>query len=144
MKNSKNTYNLSIENIKSKIIHFFDLNNDIVSVYLFGSIVTNRLNDESDIDIAIILKNSKEYKIPDKIQIREELSELLGRDVDVVYLNDAPVILRMQVFRKGIKLFDRNPNVTNTLIVKSQFEYDDLKYIRSPIERQILRGRVYG
>jgi len=120
------------------------LNNDIVSVYLFGSIVTNRLNDESDIDIAIILKNSKEYKVPDKIQIREELSELLGRDVDVVYLNDAPVILRMQVFRKGIKLFDRNPNVTNTLIVKSQFEYDDLKYIRSPIERQILRGRVYG
>ena len=136
--------NSTTDDVKSKVIKFFDYNSHVDNVYLFGSVLTGRLNQESDIDVAIIVDDVSALKNTDLIHLREELSEVLHRDVDIVRLNNAPVILRMQVFRKGIKLFDRNPMKTNRLIVRSQFEYDDLKHVRSTIERQILRGRVCG
>ncbi|MBA4313404.1 MAG: hypothetical protein C0417_12340 [Chlorobiaceae bacterium] len=135
--------NRSIEYLKSKILNYFDSKLNIIAVYLFGSAVSGRMDSESDIDIAIITQ-PEEYNKAELFEMRIELSELLNSDIDLVCLNDAPVILRMQIFGKGIKLIDRNAKLTNTLIVRSQFEYDDLRHMRAPIEKQILNRRVYG
>ena len=143
MRDLSDKNNRSIEYLKSKILNYFDSKLNIIAVYLFGSAVSGRMDSESDIDIAIITQ-PEEYKKTELFEMRIELSELLDRDIDLVRLIDAPVILRMQIFGKGIKLIDRNVKITNTLIVRSQFEYDDLRHMRAPIEKQILNRRVYG
>jgi predicted nucleotidyltransferase len=115
---------------------------DIISAYLFGSLVNGYETAKSDADIAVLFSG----KVP-KIQqlgLQQELSDCLKREVDLVDLAQAPVVLRMQVLRKGRKLFDRGLSVTTSLIVRTLFEYDDLKRIIKPIEDNILRGRIYG
>jgi predicted nucleotidyltransferase len=96
---------------------------------------------ESDVDVAILF--SGELAKMEQLALQQELSDRLGVEVDLVDLAHVSVVLRMQVFRKGRKLFDRNPSVTTSLIVRTLFEYDDLKRIIKPIEDNILRGRIW-
>lgn len=42
-------------------------NDNLVSIILFGSVAKGTATDESDIDIAIILKNAKSQPIQDKL-----------------------------------------------------------------------------
>ena len=42
-------------------------NDSLVSVILYGSVAKGTDTDESDIDIAIILKNAKSQSLPDKL-----------------------------------------------------------------------------
>jgi hypothetical protein len=72
------------------------------------------------------------------------MSDRLNVEVDLVNLAQAPVVLRMQVLRKGRKILDRNPSATTAFIVRTLFEYDDFKRIIKPVEDNILRGRIYG
>ena len=42
-------------------------NDSLVSIILYGSVAKGTDTDESDIDIAIILKNAKSQSLPDKL-----------------------------------------------------------------------------
>ena len=144
MKNLEDNKDHFYDDVRKKVIMFFESLPNVVSVYLFGSIVTGKVNKESDVDIAVVTASDKSYNQFDILQMQEEISDTLHRKVDLVCLNLAPVVLRMQVFRKGIKIIDKNPQITNTLFVRTLFEYDDLMRNRAPIEAKILKGRVYG
>ncbi|MBM2841791.1 MAG: putative nucleotidyltransferase [Bacteroidetes bacterium] len=131
-----------IDQLSQEVVNSLSLRKDIAAVYLFGSIVSGPCTAESDADIAVLFLEKVEKG--ELLSLQQALSDQLGMQADLVDLAVAPVILRMQVFRKGKKLFDRNPSVTTSLIVRTLFEYDDLKRIIKPIEDSILRGRIYG
>lgn len=131
-----------IDQLSQEIVNSLSLRKDIAAVYLFGSIVSGSGTAGSDVDVAILF--SGEVAKMEQLVLQQELSDYLNTQVDLVDLAHASVVLRMQVFRKGRKLFDRNPSVTTSLIVRTLFEYDDLKRIIKPIEDNILRGRIYG
>jgi predicted nucleotidyltransferase len=131
-----------IGTVSERIVEVVSSRGDVVAVYLFGSLVNGPHTPESDVDIAILF--ARDVGKMEQLALQQELSDRLGVEVDLVDLARAPVVLRMQVLRKGRKLFDRNPSVTTSLIVRTLFEYDDLKRIIKPIEDSILRGRIYG
>lgn len=74
---------------------------DITFGFLFGSYVSKRFCLESDIDIALYLKNQND-KLESKIQ--NELERLLTKEVDLVILNRAPATLAWNIIRKGAPL----------------------------------------
>ena len=134
----------TIEQLESRIVQYVERRTEISSAFLFGSAGSENEHRESDVDIAVLFAMNVQpggFSLP---QMRQELSDLLLRDVDLVNLNTAPVVLRMQVLRKGQKVFDRNPRQTDRFVIRTMCEYDDLKRSRKPIEKQLLRGRIYG
>jgi predicted nucleotidyltransferase len=126
----------------NKSIEEFSLQRtDFLLVFLFGSFARGLNTDESDIDVAIMFE-----KVPDFYELsdlQEQLSGHVGKEVDIVILNTASPVLKMQVLRYGL-LIKKDTRTYNDFYVNTLNEYDDLKYFRKEIEDNILRGRIYA
>lgn len=121
---------------------FFKGRQEILLVFLFGSSARNRLRPSSDVDIGILFKTAPEIKTMNAL--REELSSILGREVDLVVLNHASPILRMQILRHGILIDSRGKKNFHQFFTDTVNQYDDLKRIRKSCEENILKGRIYA
>ncbi|MEA3288191.1 MAG: nucleotidyltransferase domain-containing protein [Candidatus Marinimicrobia bacterium] len=129
--------------LKQQIISYFSDRDDISAVYLFGSIVSDRLSINSDIDIAV-LTHSGDLSFPDQMDISQELSDITGREIDLVELSEVSVILRNQVLRKGELIICQDKRALNHFIVRTNQEYIDLKRVRKPIEESLGNVSIYG
>ena len=127
----------------SKILKdFFKYKGKIVLVFVFGSFVTGRITSHSDIDIAILFESLPD--VYETNQLRDELTELLNRDTDVIVLNNASPILRMQVLKTGVLILSKERRYFHQFFVDTVNQYDDLKRIRKNCEDSILRGRIHA
>lgn len=117
---------------------------EIAAAFLFGSETAGRSHRESDIDIAFLLKPDCPPSAEFIMEISDKLTSLLQREADIVNLNSSSPIIRMQVLKKGKRIFTRDQQIYNDFFVRTINEYDDLKRIRSIIEKKILKGRIYG
>jgi predicted nucleotidyltransferase len=121
---------------------FFEKNYDILLAFVFGSVAKGRERDESDIDIAILFSKSPSFDA--SFKVKDEISDILKKEVDLAILNDASPILGMQVLKYGKLLFERNKGEYSKFFVKTMNFYYDLKTCRAENEKKILKGRIYG
>jgi len=121
---------------------FFEKNYDILLAFVFGSVAKGRERDESDIDIAILFSKSPSFDA--SFKIKDEISDILKKEVDLAILNDTSPILGMQVLKYGKLLFERNKGEYSKFFVKTMNFYYDLKTCRVENEKKILKGRIYG
>jgi uncharacterized protein len=121
---------------------FFEEKPQILLAFLFGSSAGDHPPPSSDVDIGILYRAVPNlHKVHD---LAETLSSLLQKEIDLVVLNDASPILKMQVLKKGVLLFSRDPKRFDQFYVETVNQYDDLKRIRKNCEESILRGRIYA
>jgi predicted nucleotidyltransferase len=114
---------------------------NFVLVFLFGSIARGFGTDESDVDIAIMFE-----RVPDLFELndlRDQLSRCAGKEVDLITLNTASPIIKMQVLRYGL-LIKKDERYYNEFFVSTVREYSDLKYVRKEIEANLSKGRLYA
>ena len=114
---------------------------DIRLVFLFGSIATGHHTETSDIDLAILFQTEPDFYFLD--DIKNALSGFIKKEVDIVVLNDASPIIKMQALKKGIPLIRRD-KVYEEFFTRTVEEYADLKIVRKEIEDNILKGRLYA
>jgi predicted nucleotidyltransferase len=114
---------------------------EIDLAFLFGSFAGGTVTAESDVDIAILCRQVLSFDRRE--EIRAALCTGIKKEVDLVDLNGASPILRMQVLKKGIILID-NANVYEDFFVRTTVEYDDLKQVRKGIEDRILGEGIGG
>lgn len=57
---------------------------DLAEVSVFGSALRNDFNRDSDLDLLIVFKNGNEKSLFDIIDLKNELEDLFGIDVDIV------------------------------------------------------------
>ena len=130
-----------IHNLQKQIKQLVSTDDNILLVFLFGSIVNGIFHEESDIDLGIYFQhipNTTQY-----LEMKENYSEKLKREVDIVVLNTADPIIRMQVLKNGL-VVKKDSHTYNDFFVRTLNEYDDLKYYRQEIEKNILKGRIYA
>lgn len=73
-------------------------------IYIFGSIITNRVRNDSDIDIAILTdKNIDEYQL---YMMSQQLADDLKREVDIVDLKRASTVFKAEVLRNGKLIYN--------------------------------------
>jgi predicted nucleotidyltransferase len=138
----KTPSNSSIDDMVKKLEKSLSVHSDIALVFLFGSFVKGDITSFSDLDIAIFFTGTINfYRIND---LREDISEMLGVEVDIVVLNNASPVIKMQVLKKGTLLINKDQQAYNKFFVNTVKEYDDLKRTRKEIEEKILRGRIYA
>jgi uncharacterized protein len=57
---------------------------DLAEVSIFGSALRDDFSSSSDYDLLVIFNKSKEKSLFDLIDLKNELEELFGRNVDIV------------------------------------------------------------
>ena len=88
---------------------------EILEAYLFGSHARGRARPDSDVDVAVCID---EARADDgywgyRAELTTALMVALGtNDVDVVVLNDAPILLYHRVLRDGVRLHSRDLRAT--------------------------------
>lgn len=80
------------------LTNYFKMRNDIIASFLFGSVTRGKASNDSDIDIAVWLKDEDRRL---EFKIWQDIEDILKKDVDLVILNRAPAILSWSIIRKG-------------------------------------------
>jgi predicted nucleotidyltransferase len=135
MKVDKNTIREKLKNLLSEY-------DNAILVFLFGSFAGDDVTLFSDLDIAIYFHDSPDIYMLN--ELREKLEGTLHIDVDIVVLNSASPVIRMQILKKGVLLINKDARVYNKFFVDTVKAYDDLKQNRKEIENNILKGRIYA
>ncbi|MDP3488338.1 MAG: nucleotidyltransferase domain-containing protein [Bacillota bacterium] len=98
------------EVLLKKIEDYFSHRDDTFAVYLFGSQAKGTARPTSDLDLAILFKEGldplRRFQI--KLQITNELEELLETKVDLVDLRSADLFFIHQVMRHKVLLVEQD------------------------------------
>ncbi|WP_089943767.1 type VII toxin-antitoxin system HepT family RNase toxin [Candidatus Entotheonella palauensis] len=79
---------------------------ELLALFLFGSTARGNANTTSDIDLAIFTDPRKEITACSPLSSYAVITSLLRTDrVDLLWLNQAPLLLQWEVVRTGILLF---------------------------------------
>ncbi len=116
--------------------------------YIFGSQATGEALENSDVDIAVCF--NKSYDDMEEAFIRGDIIEegkaFFKKDVDVVSLNNASLLLKYEIIHDGIIIKDDDERVDfESLSLREYFDfkyYSDI-YDNAMIER-IKRGDFLG
>ena len=119
------------------------LNDKAEFALIFGSILDENFNEGSDIDTAAYL-NAEFNTNEKKFELRKEINRLFQRDVDLIFLNDADLIITMQALANGKLIINTNPSFYVLLKARKLSEYLDFKLSRKIIENNMLSGRIYA
>lgn len=107
---------------------------------LFGSQARGRAGAGSDIDIGLVLDSDTSAE---RRAVESELSEVVRQEVDVVYLDDSPPLLRFEVARCGQLLLERSPNAWSSFKARAMIDWWDWAPVAREIHRRA-RERLTG
>ena len=109
----------------------------IAAVYLFGSMARGTARAASDLDLGVLyLEPPASTLEAQPYDLEAALERALGRRVEIVVLNGAPVDLRIRVLRDGRLIVDRDRSARIAFEVRTRNEAFDLEPVlreyRSP------------
>lgn len=121
-----------IHSVLAKLIKtiraFFENRTGIAAVYLFGSMARGTAHSDSDVDIGVLFEVAPPKTLAGQpFGMAADLGSLLGREVEIIVLNDAPVDLVHRVLRDGIIVSEPNKSKRIAFEVRSRNLYWDLK-----------------
>jgi predicted nucleotidyltransferase len=100
---------------------------DVLAAYLFGSLARGAGNDRSDVDIGVLLRKGPSGRFSDlPLDLEGALERAVGREVQLVVLNEAPPDLVHRVLRDGRLLLDRDRSTRIRFEVRMRSLYFDL------------------
>ena len=104
----------------------------IVCVYVYGSVARGGARGTSDIDVAVLYAQEPPPTLDGLgLELGYTLERLLGKPVDLVILNRAPLDLIHRVLRDGILVYDGDPSARIRFEVQARSAYFDLlPYLR--------------
>lgn len=129
--------------LEQTLIDYFLKVPHVVSVSLFGSFATGNATERSDVDIAVFFERAHVPSLIQLIELREEVSDLIQKDVDLVCLNTASPIIGMQVFQNGKLLLQKNERAYIDYQIALFVDYAELKELRAEAEKNILDRKFY-
>jgi predicted nucleotidyltransferase len=101
----------------------------IVFAYAYGSLIGEK--SFRDVDIAIYLKETRDNPLVITSDTKTELSRLAQKEglnlpadrFDVQIINQAPFTFLRRIFKEGVLLVDRNPELRTDLVEDVSFKY---------------------
>jgi hypothetical protein len=96
------------------------------AAYVFGSVAANRTWDGSDLDLGIVVDEDK-WDPSDKVPLIGECMDAARRDwIDLVVLNDAPLVLQFEAVRPNVILYsadDFDPGAFSSKVLRMYWDF---------------------
>ncbi len=92
---------------EKELIEYFSRKDNVILAYLFGSTVRGDTGRLSDVDIGVLLdeKLSKKDRFDLELKLISEIAILIKKNkIDLVVLNEAPLLLAHNIIKNGIIL----------------------------------------
>lgn len=106
---------------------------------LFGSVAAERPRAGSDVDVAVLLEDDDAAtRRRAEVVLGRAVSRAAGRDLDLVFLDDAPPQLRFQVARHGVPVYTRDDRAWSRFKARAMLDWWDWK----PYARRIHAAAV--
>ena len=134
---------MTVHEIEKAIRLFFEKTSHIVSVTLFGSYARKTANKQSDVDVAVLFEQTHIPKTESLLALREELSNVLRKDVDLICLNTVSPIVGMQAYNDGRSILLNDTRKYADYQMSLFSDYAELKELRAPMEKDILKRKFY-
>jgi predicted nucleotidyltransferase len=112
-----------------------DAQPDVLAVYFFGSLARDTGGSQSDVDVAVLLREPAARGPSATEALLDRLEQAARRTVDLVVLNGAAPDLIHRVLRDGVLLLDRDRSQRIRFEVQARNEYFDLEPIRRAYRR---------
>ncbi len=115
----------------------------IAAAYIFGSHAKGSQKKSSDLDVALLLN---ETEIADffTLDFITALEKKLACKVDVIILNKAGEVLKFEVRRQGILVFERSKKDRKQFDIKGRKSYEDFLYLHKKYVKSVLYGNIHG
>lgn len=132
--------------IRREITHFFTPREEVIFLYLFGSVITKETF--RDIDIAIYMD-----AMPDLIRqgkLQSALDDIFDYKVDLIILNELPnknPAFAYEIVTEGELLLNKNPGIHTHYKSKVLQYYFDTAYLREQFKgafRQRMKDNKFG
>ena len=96
---------------------------NIDNVIIFGSLSTDKFNEESDIDIAIIGSEKISSKLD--LTLSLELEDFLGRSIDLIDINDEDIenIIKIEALNSDMVIMKNEKYVYYDILFKENIEF---------------------
>ena len=113
--------------VGTRVRPVLDRDERVLFAYLFGSSARGTATEASDVDLAVYV--AQDLALIDEARLQTDLGAALGREVDLVILNSAPLWLQFRILGEGAIVFSR----------------DEAKRVafRERVERSFLDFRAY-
>mgnify|MGYP001355543289 FL=1 len=138
------SYNIGMATttIEQALREFFAAQTDgIIAAYLFGSVARGTAGARSDVDVAILYAAAPPATLEGlPLDLERRIGQLVGRPVQVVVLNTAPVRLLHRVLRDGVLVLDSAKSARIRFEVRARNEFFDLQPIVARYRRWPLRS----
>lgn len=99
------------------------LDSRIEFIVLYGSIVEDRYNKLSDIDIAVYYSGDKK----ERFNFRIKLLGRLGDKFDIQIFQDLPLYIKMEIIKKGKILYYKDYSKLFGIYLQTIKEYEDFE-----------------
>lgn len=103
---------------------------ELISAYLFGSYSVGRAHRESDVDLGVLLRHSQYPTARERFEAGCRLVALLqpalGREIDLVVLNDAPPLLAKRIVTAGRRVFCSDTDADHAFVRDVQLRAADV------------------
>lgn len=116
--------------------------NGVLAAYLFGSVAEDRTGPESDVDVAIVFERS----VPKSEHFDRRLAMICGlmgllhmNDVDVVPLNDGPLLLAFQALRHPVRIYSADERRRAEFEVQIIGMYYDFRHVLDEYGKQMFK-----
>lgn len=97
------------------------------AVYVFGSVARGTDTPQSDLDIGVLFHELPEQTLEARpFRLEAELSEKLGRQVQIIVMNDAPPDLVHRILRDGQIILEQDRSARIAFEIRSRNDYWDI------------------
>ncbi|ODS34468.1 MAG: nucleotidyltransferase [Candidatus Scalindua rubra] len=129
-----------IRRMKQLLKKYFKDKEEIKAAYLYGSIVIGRDLKDSDVDIALLTTPYKDHieSYKARVKYHTDISRLIKKDVDLVFLQEVGELLAFQILREGKVIFERDRNMHRSFRATRLIQCLDYQFLENRMQKGMI------
>ncbi len=133
---------INIEDIKTAVRSVCQNYRGIIAAWIFGSAAGDSMKPDSDIDVALLITDNMLHhdNYFDLLGFMSDLEKQTQKRIDAVILNRAGELLKYEVRKKGILVYETDPAARKAFEVTSRKKYEDFMFMHRRYVEKVLYG----